>query len=128
MTHLTITNIVLALSGMLLHILIKIQKNKATCKAKGEVFSLKLYFKDNLIGITISCLSVVALLFMFEDILSLFGIDIGNEALHAKLINLYGLFSFVIGYFNYSLIRTIVKIFDKRIKLAAKKAGGENGQ
>ena len=99
MEYLTITNICLAFSGMLLHILIKIQKVKTVCKENGERFSLKKYLSDNLIAVLISIISVVALLAMFKDVLSLFGLEMiadqSEGSVGSKLTNLYGIFSFI---------------------------------
>ena len=95
-----ITNIILALLGVSIHLLMKF-KNR---KDKSCNFCFKFWLKDNWINVTLSILSAVAILFMLEDV-SMF---VGNGAQ-----GLTKLVAFCAGYFNHSLIRALTKRFKK---------------
>ena len=106
MDTLTIKYIVLAILGMTLHIIMKIQNRSA----KGK-FSLKTFFKDkmNWVRIILAVISTVALMLLADDLSNMFGITLENGS-PAK-----SLFSFGAGYLNHSLVRNILKAFKKKV-------------
>ena len=93
-------NIILALLGVSIHLLMKF-KNR---KNKDCNFCFKFWLKDNWVNTTLSLLSSIAILFMLQDV-SMF---VGNGAQ-----GLTKLVAFCAGYFNHSLIRAITKRFKK---------------
>ena len=109
MEILTIETILLALSGMIIHILMKVGERKD----KGvKKVSFKYWIKDrmNWIRLALSIVSTFALLVMSPDLLNLFGgfqLKDGSSAMK--------LFAFGAGYLNHSLVRNVLKIFKKII-------------
>jgi len=98
--------IALALLGMLLHILMKIQERKD----KTQKFSFKTFFADkmNWLRVILVIISTATLMLMSDDLTDMFGIQL-TDGSPAK-----SLFSFGAGYLNHSLIRNILKTFQKR--------------
>tara|TARA_B110000503_G_C7116462_1_gene400585 strand:- start:1222 stop:1560 length:339 start_codon:yes stop_codon:yes gene_type:complete len=106
MDTLTMKYIALALLGMLLHILMKIQERKD----KTQKFSIKTFFADkmNWLRVVLVVISTATLMLMSDDLTDMFGIQL-TDGSPAK-----SLFSFGAGYLNHSLIRNILKTFQKR--------------
>jgi len=106
MDTLTIKYVVLALLGMVLHILMKIQERKD----KTIKFSFKGFISDkmNWVRIILVFISTATLMLMADDLTDMFGIQLSDGS-PAK-----SLFSFGAGYLNHSLIRNILKTFQKR--------------
>ena len=106
MDTLTMKYIALALLGMLLHILMKIQERKD----KTQKFSIKTFFADkmNWLRVILVIISTATLMLMSDDLTDMFGIQL-TDGSPAK-----SLFSFGAGYLNHSLIRNILKTFQKR--------------
>lgn len=96
--------ILLAVLGMVIHILMKIAERG---NKKSNPFSFKVFFADrmNWIRIALSLTSVLALMLMAEDLSDTLGIQLSDGS-PAKSI-----FSFGAGYLNHSLIRNILKRF-----------------
>lgn len=102
--NLSLEYLVLALLGMIIHILMKISERK---DKKDNPFSLKVFFADkmNWVRIILSFVSVIALMLMADDLTDTLGITL-NDGSPAKSI-----FSFLAGYLNHSFIRNILKRF-----------------
>lgn len=98
--------IVLAVLGMIMHVLMKVseRQNKKTNK-----FSFKVFFSDsmNWVRIGLSLTSMVAILFMADDISDMLGIQLSDGS-PAR-----GILAFAAGYLNHSLIRNVLKVFKK---------------
>lgn len=92
--------IVLAFLGLVIHALIKLRK----LKESGKQFSLGFWIKDNWIDALLSVLSIIALLFMFEEVVEKTAEIIG--------VKFTGAVAFFIGYFNASIIRHAVKFVE----------------
>ena len=109
MDTLTIKYIVLALLGMALHILMKVIERKD----KSQKFSFKTFFSDkmNWVRIILVIISTATLMLMADDLTDMFGIQLADGS-PAKSV-----FSFGAGYLNHSLIRNILKTFQKRAGL-----------
>ena len=104
MQDLNLQYVLLAVLGMVIHILMKIGERG---NKKGNPFSFKVFFADrmNWIRIALSITSVLALMLMAEDLTDTLGITLSDGS-PAKSI-----FSFGAGYLNHSLIRNILKRF-----------------
>lgn len=104
MEHLSLQYIILAVLGMIIHILMKISERKD----KSSKFSFKVFFADkmNWVRIALSLASVLALMLMAEDLTNTLGITL-TDGSPAKSI-----FSFGAGYLNHSLIRNVLKKFE----------------
>jgi hypothetical protein len=104
MEDLNLQYVLLAVLGMVIHILMKIGERG---NKKGNPFSFKVFFADrmNWIRIALSITSVLALMLMAEDLTDTLGITLSDGS-PAKSI-----FSFGAGYLNHSLIRNILKRF-----------------
>lgn len=102
----TVKYIVLALLGMVLHILMKVTERKDRTKK----FSFKTFFSDrmNWVRIILVIISTATLMLMADDLTDMFGIQL-TDGSPAKSV-----FSFGAGYLNHSLIRNILKTFQKR--------------
>jgi hypothetical protein len=105
MDNLTFENILLACCGIITHVLMMIldRRNKSLPLTIG-------YFLcdvNNYIRIAISFISIFVLLIMSNDIMDTLGIVLKDGTGATKL------FSFLVGYFNHSIIRYLVKIFKK---------------
>lgn len=105
MEDLNLQYVLLALLGMVIHILMKIGERG---NKKGNPFSFKVFFADrmNWIRIALSITSVLALMLMAEDLTDTLGITLSDGS-PARSI-----FSFGAGYLNHSLIRNILKRFE----------------
>ena len=97
--------LVLALLGLLIHILMKI----AAKTSKKNKFSLKVYFADrmNFVRIAVSILSIVALLMMALDLSDMMKITLSDGSPAITV------FAFLTGYFNHSLIYNVLKMFKR---------------
>lgn len=106
MENLDIQYIVLAILGMVIHILMKVSERK---DKKTNKVSLKVFFSDsmNWIRIALSITSVIAIMFMADDIADMMGITLSDGS-PAR-----GILSFGAGYLNHSLIRNVLKVFKK---------------
>jgi hypothetical protein len=104
MEDLNLQYVLLAVLGMVIHILMKIGERG---NKKGNPFSFKVFFADrmNWIRIALSITSVLALMLMAEDLTDTLGITLSDGS-PARSI-----FSFGAGYLNHSLIRNILKRF-----------------
>jgi hypothetical protein len=91
--------------GVLIHILIHVLNRKN----KNIPFSFSYFItdNDNWIRIILSALSIFALLLMSESLSEIFGVTL-RDGSPARDV-----FAFMIGYFNHSLIRNVLKIFKK---------------
>jgi hypothetical protein len=100
------THLLLAFLGMFIHILIKVLNRKD----KSTKFSLKLFFSNskNWIRILLAITSTFSLLLMSEDIGNILGIQL-SDGTSAKSI-----LAFMAGYLNHSIIRNILKIFERK--------------
>ena len=109
MEDLNLQYVLLAVLGMVIHILMKIGERG---NKKGNPFSFKVFFADrmNWIRIALSITSVLALMLMAEDLTDTLGITLSDGS-PARSI-----FSFGAGYLNHSLIRNILKRFKTESK------------
>ena len=105
MQDLNLQYVLLAVLGMVIHILMKIGERG---NKKANPFSFKMFFADrmNWIRIALSITSVLALMLMAEDLTDTLGITLSDGS-PARSI-----FSFGAGYLNHSLIRNILKRFE----------------
>jgi hypothetical protein len=105
MSNLNFEYFLLAMLGMVIHILIHIlnRKNKTIPLSIGFFIS----DVENWIRLILSLLSIVALLMMSESLSDMLGIKLSNGS-SAKDV-----FAFVTGYMNHSLIKNVLRIFKK---------------
>jgi hypothetical protein len=97
MEHLTSLNIILALSGVVLHILMKVQPH-----LRKKTFVWGMFVKDNLLTVIMSIIATFVLVVLSEDVLQLFGIEYTEGTISVM--------AFTAGYLNQSLLRNVVKI------------------
>lgn len=105
MEHLNLTVILLALSGMLIHLLMFV-----LAKTKGNnKFSLKVWASDsmNWIRVALTVISTFALLLMIDEIAAMFGVTVKGHGALLKVV------AFSSGYLNHSLIKNILRLFRK---------------
>lgn len=100
MEQLTITNIVLALCGLLLHI-------GAVYKSaqRKEGFLPAIFFEKNWVSLIMSIVAAVASILMSEEIIELLGFPVGKEAMFFKV------HAFISGYMGSSVLSRVFKIF-----------------
>lgn len=105
MEYINLQYVLLAILGMVIHILMKIAERG---NKKNNPFSFRVFFADrmNWVRIGLSLASVIALMLMAEDLTDTLGITLSDGS-PAKSI-----FSFGAGYLNHSLIRNILKRFE----------------
>ena len=105
--HITfeIQYILLAILGMVIHILMHIIQRKTL----NNPFSLKVFISEkiNWIRIILSLASTFALLLMADDVANILGMTL-TDGSPAKSV-----FAFLSGYLNHSIIRNILKLFKK---------------
>lgn len=106
MENFDITVIILAFLGMTTHVLMKVSERDN----KSEPCSFKRFFSSSMnwvrIGLTI--VSTIALILMTNDIGDMMGIRLSDGS-PAR-----GILSFGAGYLNHSLIRNVLKVFQKK--------------
>lgn len=108
MEYLNTTVILLAISGMLIHLLMFVAS-----KTKGDnKFSLSVWAKDtmNWIRVALALISTFAILLMLDEIAALFGVTVEG---HGGLIKVV---AFAAGYLNHSLVKNILRVFRKAAK------------
>ena len=96
----------LAILGLLIHILMKVEGRN---NKKSNKISIRTFFKDNMnwIRIVLSVVSIIALLMMAKDLTDMLGITLRNGS-PARSV-----FAFGAGYLNHSLIFNVLKVFKK---------------
>lgn len=106
MENLNLELMLLALLGMIIHILMKVVERK---EKKANKFSLKVFFSDsmNWVRILLSISSVVALMIMSDDITDMMGITLSDGSPARQI------FAFGAGYLNHSMIRNVLKVFKR---------------
>lgn len=105
MGNITFEYVLLALLGMTIHVVMKVL-NRSN---KSEPLSLRFYLRSHknwLRGI-LTILSVIAILYMADDIGNMLGITLSDGS-PAK-----GVMAFLAGYMNHSLIRNLLKVIEK---------------
>ena len=102
--HLTTLNIVLAILGMVIYVLMKLSKIQVVRKEK---FSFRYWFRRNWINTALSICSCAAILLMLDDIVVFLGISVQDE-------RFYSLTAFMAGYLNQSFFRNLESSFSKR--------------
>lgn len=108
MEYLNLNIILLAVAGMLIHLLMFVAS-----KTKGKnKFNLKVWTKDsmNWIRLALAVISTIALLLMLEEIALLFGVTIEGHQGLLKVV------AFASGYLNHSLIKNLLRMFRKATK------------
>lgn len=105
MENLTFENILLAVCGIITHVLMMILDRRN--KVLPLTFGYFLCDINNYIRIALSFISIFVLLVMSRDVMDTLGIVLKNGTGATKL------FSFLAGYFNHSIIRYLVKVFKK---------------
>lgn len=97
--------IILAILGMVIHILMHIGQRKKL----NNPFSFKVFLSDkyNWIRVALALTSTLALLLMIDDIANVLGVTLSDGS-PAKSI-----FAFGSGYLNHSIIRNVLKVFKK---------------
>lgn len=105
MENLTFENILLAVCGIVTHILMIILNRRN----KTIPLSFTYFLSDikNYIRVVLAFISIFVLLIISNDVMDNFGIVLKNGTGAIKL------FSFLAGYFNHSFIRYLIKIFKK---------------
>jgi hypothetical protein len=105
MSNLTLEYVLLAMLGMIIHVLIHILNRKN--KSIPLSFGFYLSDIDNWIRFMLSILSIFAILMMSESLSDVLGIKLEDGS------NAKDVFAFVTGYLNHSLIKNILRIFKK---------------
>ena len=105
MENLTGENILLAVCGVITHILMMVLDRRN--KSLPLSFSYFVSDVNNYIRVALSIISIFVLLIISNDVMDTLGIVLKNGTGATKL------FSFIAGYFNHSIIRYLVKIFKK---------------
>jgi hypothetical protein len=105
MNNLTLEYTLIAFLGMTIHILFSILNRNN----KNIPLSLGYYVSDmnNWIRLTLSILSIFALLIVSDSVADILGIKMSNGT-PAK-----DLFALIAGYLNHSLIKNVLRIFKK---------------
>lgn len=108
MEHIELTPLLIALLGAVIAKLLTVLE---TLNRKGTTFSFGHLLTDkmNWIRLTLTVLSIIALLMVADDLGKFFGFDMNPDGGTNKLIYL------ILGAFNYQIIRSILKIFKKRM-------------
>lgn len=99
MEHLTSFNIMLAVAGIVLHVLMKIQPH-----LRKKTFNWSMFVKDNLLTVIMSIIATFVLIVLSEDVLKLLGIEYTEGTI--------SLMAFTAGYLNQSLLRNVMKIIN----------------
>lgn len=99
--------VLLAVLGMLIHILAKVYNRKDQSSKPSFVHFIA--SRNNWLRIALTVLSTLALLLMSDDICSMFGIVMKDGGDSAKSI-----FAFTAGYLNHSAIRNILNMGKKK--------------
>ena len=105
MEYLNSTMIMLAVLGMLIHLLMFVA-SKTKGKNKPQ---LSVWIQDsmNWIRLALAVISTLAILLMLDEIALMFGVTVeGHEGL-LKVV------AFAAGYLNHSLIKNILRVFKK---------------
>jgi len=105
MEYLDLKMILLAILGMIIHLLMFV-----AAKTKGgNKFSITVWSQDtmNWIRLFLALTSTFAILLMLDEIALMFGVKIDGHGGLLKLV------AFTSGYLNHSLIKNILKIFNK---------------
>ena len=102
------TYLVLAFLGMLTHILVKVLQRKD----KSKKISLSYFFSDssNWIRIMLAIISTISILLMADDLANMLHVQLSDGSPAKSLL------SFLAGYLNHSIIKTILSIFNKKNK------------
>lgn len=105
MEYLNLQMILLAFTGMVIHLLMFVISKT---KGKNE-FRISLWLTDsmNWIRLALAVISTFALLLMLDEIAALFGVNIEGHGGLLKIV------AFASGYLNHSLIKNILKVFKK---------------
>lgn len=103
MEYLNLQTILLAISGMVIHVLMFVLSK---CKGKNK-FQLSVWLQDsmNWIRIILSLVSTFVLFLMLDNVATMLNVSVEG---HDSLLNIV---AFAIGYFNHSLIKNILKLF-----------------
>jgi hypothetical protein len=106
MENLTLEYILLALLGMVIHILMKVANRG---DKKNNKFSLKTWVQDrmNWVRLVLAVSSTVALMIMADDLANMLGVTLSDGSPANSV------FAFGAGYLNHSLIRNVLKVFKK---------------
>jgi hypothetical protein len=102
MENLTTINIALALLGIVIHMLMKIQGRK---NKKTTPFDFKKFAHDNLLYTIISLLCTLAILILADVFLQYMSIEKNEHVME--------LMAFTAGYLNHSLLRNVMKLQQK---------------
>lgn len=97
MEHLSTHNVLLALTGILLHILMKIHPH-----VSKKTFNWNVFARENFLTITMSIIATFVLLILSEDVLITFGIQYSESTI--------SIMAFTAGYLNQSLLRNLIKM------------------
>jgi len=99
--------LLLALIGMVMHVLMKIINRKD----KTKKLSFKVFFSDtmNWVRIGLAVCSTIAILLMAEDLGDMMGITLSTGAPAKSVL------AFAAGYLNHSLIRNILKAVENKV-------------
>lgn len=110
MENLNILNIVLALLGVLIHILMKIADRNGKAE-DNKKWSFKIWRNDrmNWVRLALSLCSIATLLLLADDLADMWGISLSDGS-PAK-----GVLAFGAGYLNHSLIRNVMRSFKKGV-------------
>ena len=106
MEILHIEYLTLALLGVIIHIAMKVTNRTD----KTQKFSLKVWCADKLnwVRVVLSVASTIAILLMGPDIADVMGITLKDGA------PALGILAFLAGYLNHSMIRNLLKMFNKK--------------
>lgn len=118
MNHISLESAGLALLGLIIHELFKLMKRKNT----DSKFSFSRWAKENWLYTFVSLLCTFALLFMMDDLCSLFGISMEDGS------SLESIAAFTFGYLNQSLIKNLLGIVKGKVSSKSKKSDVDTTQ
>lgn len=96
-------HILMALLGLVMKNLVKLKSAIPGNKNTPNKFNLKYYLKDNWLSMSMSLISIIVMLTSKEDVKALLGLEFNY------------LNSFIVGYFNYDLIRSLLKGVEEKM-------------
>ena len=98
--------LLLALLGIIMHVLIKVL-NRSN---KSQPISFKLFIanKTNRLRVALSIVSVIVILMLADDIADIMQVKLSDGSPARRFL------AFLAGYLNHSLVRDLLKVFKRR--------------
>ncbi len=105
MENLTFTNVLLALLGVTIYLLMKFKN-----RSNKERFSFKYWLRDNWIDVSLAVTSTVALILFADEIANYYDFKMDVDGKQSPLIKAA---CFFCGYLNQSIFKNLSKFFKK---------------